>query len=204
MADQFDQGRFETRVEGPTERPMSEQERWERERERVAGTGAWQRQTRTVPEERIGHRALMGDLAYAALRITVGSILLAHGLLKLQDTTAWVEQVRALGVPIPATMALLSVLAEVGGGIALILGLFTRLASLGIAINMLVAVITVHAGHGLLTQNGGFEFPLTLLMASVLFVAEGSRRFGIDAKFWRAMHRRREEPHAVRPHYATR
>jgi len=201
MAEQFDQGRFETRMEGSEAARIAERERLEHER---AALGP--RRAAAVTEAQIATRPLFADLAYAALRVTVGSVMLAHGLLKLQDLAAWVEQVRALGVPSPATMGLLSLVAELGGGAALILGLFTRVASLAIAINMLVGIFAVHAGHGLLTKNGGFEFPLCLLMASVLFLAEGSRRFGVDARFWRGVRERREAggQRAVRPHYAAR
>jgi putative oxidoreductase len=87
--------------------------------------------------------------------------------------------------------------------VALILGLFTRFAAGLVFFNMLAAILTVHAGHGLFAKNGGYEYPLLLLMTSVLFVVEGSRRYGIDASFWRAIHRRRETPvtSAPRPHY---
>jgi len=146
----------------------------------------------------------LGDGAYAILRITVGAILLAHGLAKLQDVPAWVEQVRALGIPMPATLALIAMAAELGGGIALILGLLTRVAAALVFCNMLVAILTVHAGNGLFAKDGGYEYPLTLLMASVLFLAEGSRRYGIDASFWRLFHRRRDKTVSgtQRPHYA--
>ena len=149
-------------------------------------------------------RRRLGDGAYTILRITVGAILLAHGLAKLQDVPAWVEQVRDLGIPLPATMALIALAAELGGGVALILGLFTRLAAALVFCDMLVAIVTVHAGHGLFAKDGGYEYPLTLLMASVLFVAEGSRRYGIDASFWRAIHRRKDKSVSgtPTPHYA--
>ena len=201
MAVQFDQGRFETQVGKPVEVRVAEQERLSREQQALGPPP-----TVYVPEERVDTRAGLGELAYAALRVTVGTVLLAHGLLKLQDMTAWVAQVRALGMPAPATMALLSVVAELGGGIALILGLFTRLAALMIAINMLVGIIVVHAGHGLFAKNGGFEYPLIVMMTAVLFLAEGSRRFGVDARFWQAVHRRRDHGRTrppMRPRYAT-
>lgn len=196
MGVEYDQGRFETR-------PNAE-EVIVREEVVYDDTPTRRLQRRAVHEERSENMQRMGDAAYAILRITVGAILLAHGLLKMGDVPAWMEQVRSLGVPMPATMALLSLAAEAGGGIALILGLCTRFAAGLVFFNMLTAIITVHAGHGLFAKDGGYEFPLLLLMTSVLFVAEGSRRYGIDASFWRAIRRRRTTSvsSTPRPHYA--
>jgi putative oxidoreductase len=58
-------------------------------------------------------------------------------------------------------MAYLSAGTEFFGGIAIVLGLFTRFFSLAFAIEMGVAIWKVHFKNGL-TGNGGFEFPLAL------------------------------------------
>ncbi len=212
MSVDYDDGRFETRPREPQEpRPQGEvvqgevvqativQE--EVEPARKAGK-SWRHGERSERAELARRR--LGDGAYAIFRITVGAIMLAHGLAKLQDMPAWVEQVRGLGIPMPATLGLVALVAELGGGIALILGLFTRVAAALVFCNMLVAILAVHAGNGLFAKDGGYEYPLTLLMASLLFLAEGSRRYGIDASFWRAMRRRKDKTvsGAPRPHYA--
>jgi putative oxidoreductase len=196
MGVDYDQGRFETRTTPEAVIARDDLAYDDVPTRRV--------QRRTVIDERTERTHRVGDAAYAILRITVGAVMLAHGLLKLQDVSAWIEQVRGLGVPMPATMAVLSIVAEAGGGVALILGLFTRFAGAPLFFNMLAAILTVHAGHGLFAKNGGYEYPLLLLMTSVLFVAEGSRRYGIDASFWRAIHRRRDTTvtTTTRPHYA--
>jgi len=201
MAVEFDHGRFATRAapdepvivrdEPVTVRDQSASVREEDVYE-VPGPGTTVPDARSERAERReeAYRRL-GDGAYALLRITVGAVMLAHGLLKLEDTSAWVETVRSLGVPMPSTMALLSLTAEVGGGVALILGLLTRLGAMLLFFNMLGAIVLVHAGHGLFAQHGGYEHPLVLLMTSVLIAAEGSRRYGIDGSLWRAIRRRR-------------
>jgi len=207
MAVEFDQGRFETRAapKGPVivrDEPVSVREPGVYEGVSSRGaTGRDARSERAELREQTYRR--FGDAAYALLRITVGTVMLAHGLLKLQDMSAWVEQVRGLGAPMSSTLALLSVAAEAGGGIALILGLFTRIAAALVFFNMLGAIFLVHAGHGLFAQNGGYEYPLVLLMTSLLIVAEGSRRYGIDGSLWRAMRRRRDRSsHTPRHRYA--
>jgi len=67
---------------------------------------------------------------------------------------------------IPAIFAFLAIAAEFFGGLGLILGLLTRVAAFGIAVNMLVAVVTVHSHFGFFanwsgTQKGeGYEYHL--------------------------------------------
>jgi len=189
VAVDLDQGRFETRVAPGDPVVVREQDVYEIEPRRVVTIRDARSQRSDARQE--AYRRF-GDAAYALLRITVGTVMLAHGLLKLQDVPAWVEQVRSLGAPMPSTMALLSLAAEVGGGIALILGLLTRVGAILVFCNMLAAILLVHAQHGLFAQNGGFEYPLVLLMTSLLIAAEGSRRYGIDGSLWRAVRRRRD------------
>ena len=57
-------------------------------------------------------------------------------------------------------MGYLTVAAEFGGGILLVVGFLTRLAALAIFIDMLVAISKVHLHNGLFSKNGGFEFPM--------------------------------------------
>jgi putative oxidoreductase len=84
----------------------------------------------------------------------------------------------------PGTLQLLAALSEFGGGIALILGLFTRLASLGILCTMAVAVY-VHAfaiGDPFVNPKGGgsFEPALVYFCVAVVLLATGAGRFSLD------------------------
>jgi putative oxidoreductase len=123
------------------------------------------------------------DLSRTALRIIVGIVFAAHGFQKLAAMDAWTEVVAVLGIPSPAAMAWLAVLAEFLGGIGLILGAFTRLAALTIAIDMIVAIATVHAGHGLMLQQGGLEYPLIMLALMTYFIVAGAGPYSLDAAF---------------------
>jgi len=187
VAVEFDHGRFETRAASDDAVIVREQDVYEA----VPKRSTLRRDDERAARRENAYRRL-GDAAYALLRITVGTVMLAHGLLKLQDVSAWVETVRSLGAPMPATLALFSLAAELGGGVALILGLFTRLGAMLVFFHMLGAIFMVHAGHGLFARNGGFEYPLVLAMTSLVFAAEGSRRYGIDGSLWRAVRRRRD------------
>ena len=72
------------------------------------------------------------------------------------------QLVQSLGMP--GWLAYASAGAELGGGILVLIGLVTRIASLFILINMLVAIVKVHLHNGLTSAPGktGYEFPLAL------------------------------------------
>lgn len=78
--------------------------------------------------------------------------------------------VAALGFPY--WFGYIAAFAEFLGGLALILGIFTSLASVFIAVDMGVALIRVHSYHGA-TGLSAYEFPLSLLALSLLILAAG-------------------------------
>ena len=71
-------------------------------------------------------------------------------------------------------------LLEFFGGIALVLGLLTRLAALGLAVNMAGAMVLVHAPAGFFLPNG-IEFALVLGAASLAFAIMGAGELSVDA-----------------------
>ena len=82
--------------------------------------------------------------------------------------------------PFPALNAWLVIAAELGGGLALLTGALTRLAGLATAFTMVVAIATVHGANGFFLP-AGFEFVLTLLLASLAVVLTGPGAYSIDA-----------------------
>lgn len=127
-----------------------------------------------------------GGYGALALRIPVGLILAAHGAQKLfgwfgghglAGTAQWLE---SIGLAPGLLMALLAGGAEFFGGLALMLGLLTRPAALVSAFTMLVAIFSVHISHGLFIANGGYEFALALLAATVALTLQGAGRFSLD------------------------
>jgi putative oxidoreductase len=84
-----------------------------------------------------------------------------------------------MGIPAPSLSAGLVIGAEFLGGIALLLGLFTRLAALPVAATMLGALVMVHLKAGYFLPNG-IEFVLTLFASAVALVLTGPGALALD------------------------
>lgn len=100
------------------------------------------------------------DIAALILRVAMGGAFIAHAWLKIAVFTpaGTVQFFQSLGLPGP--LAYLVIFAELLGGIALILGLWTRWVSLAL-IPILLGAVFAHWGAGFffMNQGGGWEFP---------------------------------------------
>jgi putative oxidoreductase len=117
----------------------------------------------------------------AVLRIAVGIVFLAHGGQKLfmvgfGGVAGFLGQ---LGIPAPMLAAVIVTLVEFLGGLALLLGLFTRWAAIPLALNMVVAILTVHLPGGFFLPDG-YEYALTLLAANVALALLGSGEASVE------------------------
>ena len=116
------------------------------------------------------------------IRVVLGVVFLAHGTEKLGDLQGTEQFFASLDIPAPALMAPLATFTEVIGGGLLIVGLLTPLVGVALAINMLVAGITVHAGSGFFVADGGYELVLVLGAAALGIAAAGPGRLSLDAQ----------------------
>jgi putative oxidoreductase len=120
------------------------------------------------------------DYAATLLRVSSGVLFLAHGLLKVNVFTVagTVGYFESLGLP--GFLAYLTIAAEIGGGLALILGVATRLVSLGL-IPVLLGATWVHSGNGWLFsgEGGGWEFPLFWAVVQVAIALLGAGAYAV-------------------------
>ncbi|WP_116600083.1 DoxX family protein [Primorskyibacter marinus] len=113
-------------------------------------------------------------------RLSLGTILLAHGLLKLFVFTLPGTVAFFAGLGLPAIVAYLTIFAEVVGGVAIIAGLYTRLAAI-LSLPVLLGSLWAHAGNGWLFsgEGGGWEFPALLVALAVAVAIQGGGAFAL-------------------------
>ena len=131
---------------------------------------------------------------FIPLRLIVGYGFMEHGFAKLaKGPDAFASILQAIGVPAPHFMAWSTILVEILGGLAVMLGAFVTLASLPMAAVLLVAMFTVHLPYGFssiklnaVTAAGaqfgppGYEVDLLYLACLATLVLGGPGPLAID------------------------
>lgn len=121
------------------------------------------------------------------LRAILGLTFFIHGLSKFQggisNTVGFFDS-----IGIPGFLAYIAAFVELIGGIALILGLGTRIVSILFVVIMLGAIFSVKLSAGFLGngQTAGYELELVLLAMSIYFAVANGSRFSLDNKFFRS------------------
>lgn len=117
------------------------------------------------------------DLGAFVLRVSLGVLFLAHGLMKvlvfgLPGTVGFFQ---SLGYP--PVLAYLTILGEIGGGLLLIAGVFTRWIALAL-VPLMIGATLVHVSNGWVFSNtgGGWEFPVlwTVLLGVQALLGDGA------------------------------
>lgn len=112
----------------------------------------------------------LARFAPVALRVVLGIIFLTHGCIKLAHMERAIHSFASLGIPLANIAAPAITALEVAGGIALILGLLSRIFALLLIIEMIIAIVTARAKAGFI---GGWEFELALIAGLVALVLAG-------------------------------
>lgn len=129
--------------------------------------------------------AKYADFANLALRLPMAAIFIAHGMMKWSLWTAATPMPGAMGI----IMKILSI-AEPLAGLALIAGLLTRWASIGLIIDMIGAIYVKYFNfHGTFIgqKSTGWEFDLMLLGAAVALLILGAGKYSLD-EMWCKKH----------------
>lgn len=124
----------------------------------------------------------LATTAQTMLRVVIGFLFAAHGWQKyfqftLDGTTAAFGQ---MGVPAAGLMAPVVATLEIAGGIALVLGVLTRVFAVLLTVNMLGALVLVHAPAGVFVEAGGFELVLALAAGAAAIALLGPGRMSVD------------------------
>ena len=121
-----------------------------------------------------------GALGLLALRVVAGLALMLHGLPKIQNPFGWMGP----SAPVPGFFQFLAAFSEFFGGLALIVGLLTPIAALGVFFTMLFASYThISRGDPFVAKGGGpsFEPALGYLAVALLLMLAGPGALSLDA-----------------------
>jgi len=130
------------------------------------------------------------SIGLTILRVILGATFVMHGGQKLfvYGFSGVAGAFGQMGIPMPGLLGPFVALVEFFGGIAIVLGVLTRLAALGLAATMVVAILTVHLKAGFFNP-GGVEFPLALLGMAAALITTGGGAFSLDALLARQLSR---------------
>jgi putative oxidoreductase len=136
------------------------------------------------------------DWTLTLMRLVLGVVFFAHGAQKMLGWFGGNGFSGTMGFfthsGIPAPLAFLAIAAEFFGGMGLVVGLLSRVAALGIVVNMVVAVLTVHLPNGLFmnwtgAQKGeGFEYHLLAIAIGIAILVRGGGAVSMDRALSRA------------------
>jgi putative oxidoreductase len=127
------------------------------------------------------------DIAMLVLRVGVGSIFVAHGLQKAfgwwegPGWEGWKGAMTYLGIRPPLFWASISLVAELGGGLALIAGVLVPLAGAGLVAQTIVLFKKVHWPNGFWSTKGGIEFPVAFGVGAFAVQVLGPGAWSLDA-----------------------
>jgi putative oxidoreductase len=138
------------------------------------------------------------EISTLMLRLFLGLSFFIHGLVKFQggieNTVGWFDS-----IGLPGILAYVVALVEMVGGIAVVIGLGTRIVSALLSIVMIGAIIKVKFALGFLGngQMAGYELDIALLVIAVFLAMNGSKMFALDQVVFKGLTNKSEENKAA-------
>ena len=131
----------------------------------------------------------MKDWASLPLRLALGAVFIAHGLQKAfgvlggPGIEGFTKMLSGLGLTPAEPLAYAVACIELLGGLCLILGVFTRVASCLLFAVMAVAVLKVHLTKGFFLMDGGYEYNLVIMAACLALLIAGPGKLSASKNF---------------------
>jgi putative oxidoreductase len=119
---------------------------------------------------------VLHDITHWGLRASIGAIFIVHSLKKFDPS--WQEWLISIGIP--PEMQLPIALAELIGGILLVVGVLTRITGAVFAVILLGAIFHIRWDNGFFVSKGGWEWDLVMLTVVLAIIAAGPGRISIS------------------------
>ena len=118
------------------------------------------------------------DITYWGIRASVGVIFIAYGLQKFDPI--WREHL--IGFGLPPELQIPIALAETIGGIALIVGVLTRITGTIFSVILIDAIFHIRWNNGFFIAKGGWDFDLALIAMTLFVMAVGPGSISISSR----------------------
>lgn len=118
------------------------------------------------------------DITYWGIRASVGIIFIAYGLQKFDPI--WKKHL--IGFGLPPELQIPIALAETIGGIALIMGVLTRIAGVVFSVILIDAIFHIRWNNGFFIAKGGWDFDLALIAMTLFIIVVGSGNVSISSR----------------------
>ena len=119
---------------------------------------------------------VLHDITHWGIRASIGAIFIVHSLKKFDPS--WQEWLMSIGLPPELQMPI--ALAELIGGILLVIGVLTRITGAVFAVILLGAIFHIRWDNGFFVSKGGWEWDLVMLAAVLAIIVAGPGRASIS------------------------
>jgi len=123
-----------------------------------------------------------GDQAVLIGRLMFSLMFILFGYGKVTAYAGTVGYMSSLGLPVPALVTLAAIIIEIGGGLLMLVGFQTRIASLVLALYVLLSALIAHSQWGDLNHFQHFVKNVAIAGGSLAFFAFGAGAYSLDAR----------------------